>query len=459
MIRLVIFDLDGVLLESKELHYEALNLALAEVDKKFIISKEDHLNRFDGLSTTKKLDILVRERGFPPHKVGLVSTTKQKRTAELLKKIKEDKSKQEIFKELRERGFKVAVASNAIEATVMTSLQKLGLKKYLEPENIILSNQSVRRPKPAAEIYLHACIRAGVDPVETLVVEDSAIGRQGVQASGCHLFPVKDSESWTKDELFMAIENKSKRGKPMWDARKLNVVIPMAGAGSRFEKAGYTFPKPLIEVRGKPMIQVVVENLGVKANFIFIVQNSHIEKYNLKTLLNLIAPNCTIIGIDGITDGAARTVLKAKDYINSVNPLLIANSDQFVEWNSSDFFYSMEADKTIDGGIVTFKATHPKWSFAEVQDGFVTRVAEKNPISDNATVGIYYWKQGKDFCKSAELMIHNEDRTNNEFYVAPTFNWAIQAGLKFKPYEIERMWGIGVPEDLNYFLENYKNHV
>jgi len=244
---------------------------------------------------------------------------------------------------------------------------------------------------------------------------------------------------------------------PKWKNEKLNILIPMAGAGSRFEQAGYTFPKPLIEVNSKPMIQVVVENLNIDANYIYVVQKSHREKYNLDTMLNLITPGCKIVEVDGLTEGAACTALLAKDYINSDSPLFFANSDQFVEWDSNEFMYKMQ-ESNCDGGIVTFKATHPKWSFAKIDDnGFVTEVAEKNPISDNATVGYYYWKHGSDFVKYAEQMIERNIRVNNEFYVCPVFNQAIEDCKKIRIFESSKMWGLGTPEDLNFYLENHKN--
>ena len=107
----------------------------------------------------------------------------------------------------------------------------------------------------------------------------------------------------------------------------MNIIVPMAGAGSRFEKAGYTFPKPLIEVKGQPMIAKVVENLNLQGKYIFLVQKAHYEKYDLENLLNLIAPGCEIVQIDGLTEGAACTVLKARDLIDNDQPLLISNSD------------------------------------------------------------------------------------------------------------------------------------
>jgi dTDP-glucose pyrophosphorylase len=230
----------------------------------------------------------------------------------------------------------------------------------------------------------------------------------------------------------------------------------MAGAGSRFASAGYTFPKPLIEVNGKPMIQVVVNNLNIEANYIFIVQKEHYEKYNLKYLLNLIAPNCSIVQVEGLTEGAACTTLLAKEFIDNDNSLLIANSDQFIEWDSNSCMYAFGAD-SIDAGILTFKASHPKWSYAALGvDGFVKEVAEKKVISDDATVGVYYWKHGNDYVKYANQMIEKNIRTNNEFYVCPVFNEAILDNKKIRVKNIKNMWGIGTPEDLNYFLQNYK---
>jgi dTDP-glucose pyrophosphorylase len=236
----------------------------------------------------------------------------------------------------------------------------------------------------------------------------------------------------------------------------MDVLIPMAGAGSRFEKAGYTFPKPLIEVNNKPMIQVVTENLNIDARHIYIVQKSHYEKYNLKHLLNLITPGCEIVQVDGVTEGAACTTLLAKEFINNDEPLLIANSDQFVEWDSNEFMYSMMADE-IDGGILSFTATHPKWSFAKLDnDGYVSEVAEKKPISNIATVGIYYWSKGSDYVRYGEQMIEKDLRINNEFYVCPIYNEAIEDGKKIKTFHTKKMWGLGTPEDLNKFLENHK---
>jgi dTDP-glucose pyrophosphorylase len=276
--------------------------------------------------------------------------------------------------------------------------------------------------------------------------------------SGAYLIPVENRFDLDISKIYKVIKylNQDKSLNIPWKAQNMNVLIPMAGAGSRFATAGYTFPKPLIEVNGKPMIQVVVENLNIEAKYTFIVQEEHYEKYNLKYLLNLIAPGCNIVQVNGITEGAACTTLLAKEFINNDEPLLIANSDQFLEWNSNECLYAFNADG-IDAGIVTFKNTHPKWSYARVgDDGFVAEVAEKKPISNDATVGVYFWKQGLDYVRCAEQMIDKNIRVNNEFYVCPVFNEAIEEGKKVRIKEIRKMWGIGTPEDLHYFLENYK---
>ena len=290
-----------------------------------------------------------------------------------------------------------------------------------------------------------------------MIIEDSHHGRKGAIESGGHLCAVTDCEDVTFEKISEHLEKyNNKKIIPKWQGGKMNVLIPMAGAGSRFQTAGYTFPKPLIEVNGKPMIQVVTDNLNIDARHIYIVQKSHYEKYSLKHLLNLVSPGCEIVQVNSVTEGAACTTLLAKEFIDNDEPLLIANSDQYVEWDSNEFMYSMMADE-IDGGILTFKATHPKWSFAKLDDkGYVTEVAEKKPISNIATVGVYYWSKGSDYVRYGEQMIEKNIRVNNEFYVCPIYNEAIEDNKKIKTFNIDRMWGLGTPEDLNTFLEKNK---
>jgi len=451
MIKLIIFDLDGVLVDARELHYNALNKALESIGKKYIIEREEHLSTYDGLSTTKKLNLLSENKKLPKELHDSVWRVKQEKTRQIIDGFSIDSRIQGILRSLKTEGYMIACATNSIRETAKLQLIRKGFFEYID---FMYSNQDVKNPKPNSEIYMRCMIQAGVNPNETLIVEDSHIGRKGAIASGGILCGVKNTTEVTYDKIKKYINDSNNEIKPKWQGGKMNVLIPMAGAGSRFEQMGYTFPKPLIEVNGKPMIQVVVENLNIDAKHIFIVQKSHYEKYNLKYLLNLITNNnCEIVQVDGITEGAACTTLLAKKFIDNDEPMVMANSDQFLEWDSNEFMYSMVADD-VDGGIVSFEATHPKWSFAKLgDDGFVSEVAEKKPISNIATAGIYYWTHGSNYVKYAEQMIEKDIRTNNEFYVCPVYNEAIQDGKKVKVFQIEKMWGLGTPEDLEVFLK------
>ncbi len=237
----------------------------------------------------------------------------------------------------------------------------------------------------------------------------------------------------------------------------INIVIPMAGEGSRFSEAGYSKPKPFIDVAGKPMIVRVLENLSCpNAQYILIARKQHIERESalvekIKKQFNVI-----FISIDQLTEGTACTVLFARKYINNDAPLIVANSDQIVDIDIVDFVNNAMSRK-LDGSILTFidKYKDPKWSFAKIdQNNLVVEVREKKVISQYATVGVYFYSKGKDFVNSTiDMMVRNE-RVNNEFYTCPTYNYSIINGAKIGIYNIEfnQMHGIGTPEDLNLYL-------
>ena len=450
MMKFIIFDLDGVLVEAKNIHFDALNEALGE---KYAIEWNEHLSKYDGLKTNQKLEMLTKEKGFPVELYKNVWDKKQSLTLKKLKDLKQSFQLIDCMERLCSDGYKLAVCSNSIRRTVLTVLSKLGIIEYFD---LILSNEDVKKSKPHPEIYWNAMSMLGVLPEETLIVEDSPFGLLAASRSKAFTMRVGSPNEVSYNNIIKYLNKTKMNAIPKWKDNKLNVLIPMAGLGSRFRDAGYTFPKPLIEIKNKPMIQVVVENLNLDANYIYVVQKAHREKYNLDTLLNLITPGCKIVEAKELTDGAACTALLAKEFINTDAPLFFANSDQFVEWDSNEFMYKMQ-ETDADGGIVTFTATHPKWSFAKIDDnGLVTEVAEKNPISNIATVGYYFWKNGSDFVKYAEQMIKNNIRVNNEFYVCPVFNEAIKDFKQIRIYNTKAMWGLGTPEDLHYFLENYK---
>lgn len=453
--RLIIFDLDGVLIDSKDIHFKALNEALATIDIKYQISALDHVKVFDGMNTRDKLNLLSRDFGLPRETHDIIWLKKQEFTEKLLANVGIDIELIRFFQEIKDRNIHIAVASNSIRTTVEALLRNLGVMEFVD---LYLGNEDVANPKPFPEIYWKCMVEFNALPSRTVVFEDSRIGRQGAIESGAHLISIRNRVDFDQAKVTAAVrfieEGEKKLKNETWVSNDLNVLIPMAGAGSRFAEAGFTFPKPLIEVLGMPMIQAVVENLNIKAQFIFIVQEKDYIKYNLAFLLNLIAPECKIVRVEGLTEGAACTTLLAKSLIDSEKSLLLANSDQIIKWDAARTMYNFETSD-IDGGILTFKSIHPKWSYARVDDtGFVEEVAEKKPISDQATVGVYYWRRGSDYVKYAEEMIKSNDRVNGEFYVCPVFNYAIAEGKKIKTVSVEKMWGIGTPEDLEVYLRD-----
>jgi NDP-sugar pyrophosphorylase family protein len=237
----------------------------------------------------------------------------------------------------------------------------------------------------------------------------------------------------------------------------------MAGMGSRFKSAGFSKPKPFIDVLGKPMIQWVIENLNIPgAHFILIARKEHIEEETeLVTYLKNEFP-VTIVTVDQLTEGTACTVLFARTLINNKTPLLIANSDQWVDFDLKDLICDA-GENNWDGSILTFtdKEMNPKWSFARTNEKReVLEVKEKVAISDKATVGIYYFSKGSYFVDAAiDMIIHNE-RVNNEFYTCPVYNWALKNDLRIGIYDVPAaaMHGLGTPEDLELFLSWVKMH-
>jgi dTDP-glucose pyrophosphorylase len=237
----------------------------------------------------------------------------------------------------------------------------------------------------------------------------------------------------------------------------LNIVIPMAGRGSRFASAGYGLPKPMIPVHGVPMIQVVLRNITPSriCRHIFLVLREHLDQFGLATRLAAIAPGCAVVPVEQVTGGAACTVLLARDHINTNEPLMIANSDQYVDVDINAYLERLDTDE-LDGLIMTFWSDHPKWSYCRLaSDGTVTQIVEKQVVSNEATVGIYNFARGRDFVCAAERMIAMDKRVNGEFYAAPAYNELIAEGGRVGVFNIGReyqqMHGLGVPEDLQAF--------
>ena len=465
MIRAVAFDLDGVLIDSKDLHFEALNKAIDKVaGEAWMLSKEEHYRAYDGLPTKTKLSMLHQRKGLPKkffHKIWL---HKQKETARMLSKLPSQARIRRIFSYLSCRGLKIFVATNSTRKTALQVVRRLNLLPYRIK---VISSGDVRKPKPHPEIYLRCMVEASCRPDELLVVEDSPSGIQSAADSGAKFIVIKKPSDLTLKRIRGELEQSKKIPKRRLSIGSgLNILIPMAGAGKRFKEAGHTFPKPLIGVpnmNGDPMIKVVIDSLGMHGKTIFVVQTGHRNKYNLDLFLRMLTPECKIVDVEGITEGAACTCLLAKAHIDNGNELVVANSDQFLDWKPEEFIYFMR-NKKADFGILTFANNHPKWSYAKTDAaGKILEVAEKEVISNHATVGVYYWKKGADFVRSAERMINKNLRVGQsfngkgEFYVCPSFNEMIREGKSGYIFEINKsqMYGLGTPEDLRYFVDHY----
>jgi len=440
MIKAVIFDMDGVLVDADKWHYNALNVALqhADVDP---ISWQEHLAVYKGVPTREKLRILTERKGLDPELWPLVARAKQEVTQQIIESFSQPDGEKIEMLRLLSRRYPIVVCSNSIRATVDVMLAGAGLTEFID---FTLSNEDIERPKPDPQVYFTAFERLGVRPRECVVIEDSDVGKAAATASGAVLCSVNDPADVNYYRVLRTIR----------EADRVNVVIPAAGQGKRFAEAGYQHPKPLIDVDGRPMIDLVLENFRGVGRPIVLLQDRHVEQYCADSLVKSLAPESEIVGVDGLTEGAACTVLLAEHLIDTPNELVLANSDQIVDVSISAFVHEMR-NRNAHGGILTFRSEETKWSYARTDpDGRVLEVAEKVVISDQATVGIYYFRHGSDFVRFAKQMHAKDVRVNGEFYVCPVFNELVQAGLDVYVSEIEpgRMHGLGTPEDLGTFI-------
>lgn len=219
----------------------------------------------------------------------------------------------------------------------------------------------------------------------------------------------------------------------------LKIIVPLGGSSELFSSAGYFYPKPLIEVKGRPMIELVLENpiaIHHEKHFIFIVKEEECNKFHLDNTLKILCPGSTIIKLKNDTKGGLCSVLMAIDEVQEEDSLLILNGDQVIDKKISEII-SFWKSENADAGLVTFRSVHPRWSYARVVNGCVLQTAEKNPISSNAIAGVYYFKRSKDFFKSAYNTIKNDVQLEGRYYISPVINDFVLNNLSIIPYQIE----------------------
>ncbi len=467
----IIFDLDGVIIDSRPWHFETLNLALASVDAKYVLSEAEHEANYDGLPTSVKLDKLHYAKGVPKEDFAAIWQRKQDFVAQVIKERVTPSAKWiELLRVLQVRNIPVVCCSNSIRKTLDAILANMGIDAlfqatYANDDDKLRARFPLAKPKPHPSMMMLACLEGGWSPNKVMVCEDSPIGRRAAMEAGCCVCPVETPDAVTLHfvDKWWAYYNQNNgralKAPPWIMTPNMSVLLPMAGRGARFLGHDKDI-KPLITVRDRwPMIQVVVRNLNIQGRHIFVCQEQHVEKYALrKWLPTLVDGEVHVVTHDGPTACALDSTLLAESLIDNEESLLIANSDQFVEADLQQFYYRM-MNHAIDGGILSFTLTNgdPKWSYAAVDEaGYVVEVAEKKAISTHATVGVYFWKRGRDYVKYAkEMRARPECKVNGEFYVAPVYNFAIRDGAKIVLFDITKMWGLGVPEDLRYFQEHY----
>jgi len=244
---------------------------------------------------------------------------------------------------------------------------------------------------------------------------------------------------------------------------KHQILILMAGSGSRVESLGQKVPKPLIKIHGLSLISIVVKNLRsirVPLKFIFVCQSEHYNKFNFKEVFDSLGQDYSVVLLDGPTDGAAITALKAYHALDETKDLTIANSDQFFN-HSFDSFLNFSRKSHSMGTIMSMIAEGNKWSYVRVNSfNQVQELQEKVPISNLATVGLYYFKNPKIFHDAASKMVNKSIKTNGEFYLAPCFNEVIASGFSVDHYPVgthgRDVFGLGTSEDVNFF-ESFPN--
>ena len=461
----LLFDLDGVLVDFASLHERAFIDAWNNCCPGHTIDHAFHILYLEARSTRAKIDICSKIFSYIAP-ADRIFAEKQALTDRLLDTEPVYPATTRAILWAKAAGYKLAVCSNSIRSTVMKSLRRLAVTDLFD---VVLSNEDVVQPKPSPEIYLKAIEQLGVVASDCIIFEDSAVGRSAAAAalaqSQGRVIPIVNAQDMTRELLEVvcsgsgmnASDNGSSNTYPPVPP-KINLVIPMAGLGSRFQKEGYTVPKPFLPVFGKPMYRWVIDNMMPKVP----EWRSHVAVHVLvreeQAPLFESDKGIHIHTVPKLTEGAACTVLTIRDIINTDEPLIIANSDQFLEWDADSFYLSL-LHPGFAGVISTFvqpDLNDVRWSYARLDaDRRVVEVAEKKVISDLATTGIYGWSHGSAFVAAADAMIAADVRVNGEFYVCPVYNF-MPAAAAIRCCNCKKMWGLGVPTDYEHFLEAWK---
>jgi len=442
-----LFDLDGVLVDLCDLHR---TIFIKACDG--LIDLDFHNKYLEGLSTKEKLKIIENHLCIKIDK-EFIYKKKQELTLISLQTYEFNDRIRYVLEWVKQQNIRIGVYTNSIRSTLDLVLDKLGITNLIEYS---LSNEDVIEQKPSSFGYIKLMNMMNVMTTETIIFEDSFYGKTSAYGSGAYVIDIIDSLDITVSFLDYC---RTYLKRPL-SLTRLRIVIPMAGLGSRFQKEGYIIQKPFLPMIGeKQLWEEVVENLLPKEKNMREKTDVHLIVRKEQLHLFKSKPNLYTHTVDSLTEGPACTVLTLKNIINDDIPLIIGNSDQYLEWSSDDFL-STSLHPDYDGCISTFYHPYPddlKWSYTSLNvDGTIKEVAEKKYIGPYATTGIYAWKKGSDFIKYSENMILYNDRVNNEFYVCPVYNYAIKDSKKIRILNCSKFWGIGIPKDYIEYIDHHQ---
>ena len=428
-----LFDLDGVLVDSFDIQYQSTIDAINNYIKIDITAKIDKILK-STITTKKKLDYLVKQNIISNAQLLDIYNEKKKIADNIFNNLIIDDEKVKLFSFLKKKKCKIAVVTNGNKNSAKIILKSLGLYNFLD---LLISNEDVVNPKPHSEPYIKAISHFGGDLKNFIIFEDSETGLTSAYGTGCKVYKVEN----TNDINLSLIKQMNNLNR--------NILIPAAGLGSRFQKRGFKLQKPLIELENKTLIEHAVSSLDIEGNYIFVIRkldnNSNIE---LITVLRNIQPECKIIEIDYVTEGSASTCYLAKESIDNDDELIISNCDQILKWDSKKF---LEYSSNYDCSVLTYKSNEDKNSFIKIDENNKgIEIREKEVISDNALVGVHYFKKGSDFIKSYEHIFNNNIKFKNEYYVSTVCNHLINEGKEVVNYSFQQnelYYSTGTPED------------
>ena len=430
-----LFDLDGVLVNTVNIQYDSTIKAISKYVNISLLKNQNIDNILKSTITTiNKLDYLIKENIISDKDKLNIYNEKKIIANNCFNDLTVDNEKVKLFSFLKNKKCKIAVVTNGNKNSAIIILKALGLYQFLD---LLITNEDVVNSKPHSEPFIKAISYFGGNLENFIIFEDSEIGLKSANGTGCKVYKV-DNPIDINISLIKQLNNLNR-----------NILIPAAGLGSRYINRGFKLQKPLIELENKTLIEHAISSLNIEGNYIFVIRkidnNSNIEL--IKALRN-IQPECKVIEIDYITEGSASTCYLAKEFIDNNDELIISNCDQILKWDSKKY---LEYSSNYDCSVLTYKSNEDKNSFIKTDENNIgIEIREKEVISENALVGVHYFKKGSDFIKSYEYIFKNNIKFKNEYYVSTVCNDLITKGKKVLNYPFQKneiYYSTGTPED------------